>query len=52
MELPMIDPKYLAKRWRRTSDDDDNQIAAAAEDTWTWWNKFRSCADFDVRIKV
>lgn len=43
----MVDPKAIARKWRRCQDDD-----FCAEDTWMWWNRFRSYADFNIKIKV
>lgn len=62
MEVPMVDPKSLALDWRRRGvddattidgdDGDDNKAVATGEDTWTWWNRFRMCADFDSKIFI
>lgn len=47
MEVPMVDPKSLALTLRNSNDD-----GAVADDPWTWWNRFRLCADFDSKIFV
>ncbi|XP_055638764.1 protein arginine N-methyltransferase 5 [Toxorhynchites rutilus septentrionalis] len=47
VEVPMSNPKITQATWR--SDVDEKQ---PPEDTWKWWNNFRSYADFDSHIKI
>lgn len=46
MEVPMVDPKELVSGWRKKSDD------TVVDSTWTWWNRFRTYADFDSKISL
>lgn len=48
VEIPMVDPKYLASQYRidKVNQNDDY------EDTWTWWNNFRTYADYNPKIKL
>ncbi|XP_055595784.1 protein arginine N-methyltransferase 5 [Uranotaenia lowii] len=45
--IPMVNPKSVQSTWRNDVDDD-----LPLEDTWTWWNNFRSYADFNSHVKV
>lgn len=47
-EVPMVDPKLYVNLLRKRSEEDDENV----EDTWQWWNKFRTYADYNPKIKV
>lgn len=47
IQIPLTSPKATTIQYRR-----DCEEVTATEDTWTWWNNFRSYSDFNSRIKV
>lgn len=47
-EVPMQDPKQQANLLRKDSNPDDGTVV----DTWQWWNKFRTYADYSPKLKV
>lgn len=47
-EVPMIDPKSQVSSLRQCSE----LVNWDGEDTWQWWNKFRTYADYSPKIKV
>lgn len=47
IEVPMVDPKSISISQYRKEEND-----VPVEDTWTWWNNFRTYADFNPRIKL
>lgn len=47
MECPMVKPEEVVEYNHR---DDDCKIERTS--TWSWWNKFRSYADFDWKIRL
>lgn len=47
VEVPMVNPKVAQANWRSDAD-----YECGADDTWNWWNNFRSYADFDTHVKV
>lgn len=46
----MVDPSSVHKFWRQDVTDEMATEISFAEDTWVWWNRFRSGADFDSKI--
>lgn len=47
----MIDPKAISKR-EYCSDALTNGLTLEGEDTWSWYNRFRSFADYSPKIKL
>ncbi|XP_058818609.1 protein arginine N-methyltransferase 5 [Topomyia yanbarensis] len=45
--LPMVNPKITHETWRNDLDGGTH-----ANDPWSWWNNFRSYADYDSHVKV
>lgn len=41
----MVDPKTVVRSYASNSIEDE-------EDTWQWWNKFRSYADYNFKFRV
>lgn len=48
VEIPMINPKEISKGYRASNDIEEHTI----DDTWHWWNKFRTFVDYNLRIRV
>lgn len=44
-EVPMSDPKTIARSYAPGEGEE-------GEDTWQWWNKFRTYADYNSKFKV
>lgn len=49
IEVPMVDPKSLSSAYRNSG---SNWEETTGDDTWQWWNKFRTYADYHPRIKI
>uniref|UniRef100_A0AAG5DYL6 Protein arginine N-methyltransferase n=1 Tax=Anopheles atroparvus TaxID=41427 RepID=A0AAG5DYL6_ANOAO len=47
VEVPITNPKSAQNCWRRDIEDDQ-----AVQDTWQWWNAFRSYADYNQHVKI
>lgn len=52
MEVPMVDPKGIAKNQYRNDVKRDEAGDYVGEDTWHWWNNFRLHSDYNLRIKL
>lgn len=44
-EVPMTDPKIITHSYATNNIED-------GEDTWQWWNKFRSYADYNCKFRL
>ncbi|XP_035783354.1 protein arginine N-methyltransferase 5-like [Anopheles albimanus] len=49
VEVPLTNPKSTQHTWRSDVNGED---PPAVEDTWNWWNTFRSHADYNPNLKV
>lgn len=47
IQVPLTSPKATTIQYRSDCED-----TTTTQDTWTWWNNFRSYSDFNSRIKV
>lgn len=47
VEVPLVNPKITQQVWRSDVDEESQP-----DDTWNWWNNFRSYADYDSHVKV
>lgn len=44
----MMDRKIESKKWRQEGEG----VAGTSEDTWHWWNTFRTYTDYDPNISL
>ncbi len=49
IELPMVNPHSLIHELCSSSDENNS---VEQEDTWNWWNTFRTTADFSSKLSI
>lgn len=49
IQIPLTSPKATTIQYRS---DCDETTTSTTQDTWKWWNNFRSYSDFNSRIKI
>ena len=51
MQVPLYNAEEAHSMWRRDIEVDDS-IDSNAIDSWQWWHRFRSAANFNLKIRV